>query len=80
MRLEHRDDAAAVQRARGGEGGADFRGMVAVVVNDFDAARHPLALEAPLDADESLQRVGRRMPALSTETSSAIRSACDAKP
>ena len=49
MGLEDDVDALEGAEAGGGEGGADFGGMVAVVVNDGDAGGFATELEAAID-------------------------------
>ena len=57
VRLERDDDAAILEPgARAGERGADLGGVVAVVVDDHDAARLAAYGEAPADAAEAGER------------------------
>src|SRR5581483_9017623 len=55
MRLEDRVDAAVTALARGGKSGADFSGVMGVVVNDSDAAHLSLNVEAAVHAAKALQ-------------------------
>ena len=48
-------DAFEAAGAGGGEGGANFRGMVAVVVDDGDAVDDAFCLEAAIDPAEVAQ-------------------------
>lgn len=51
--LEEDVDAPVAKFAGGGKGGADFGGVVAVVVDDGDAAGGAFVLEAAVDAAEA---------------------------
>src|SRR6185369_5661132 len=62
MRLEQRDEPPLrVDLTRGGEGGADLRRMVGVVVHDEDPVALALALEAADDPRERAERPGDRL-------------------
>ena len=50
VRLEQHVDAPEAAEPRGIQGGADFGGMMSVIVNDRDAAFFAAHLEAPLHA------------------------------
>ena len=58
VRLEDDMDAFVSALARGSERGANFRGMVAVVVDDGDAAGLTTLLEATVDAAETAEAFG----------------------
>src|SRR5581483_3502420 len=55
MRLEDNVDAAVTALARGGKSGANFSGVMGVVVNDSDAAHLSLNVEAAVHAAKALQ-------------------------
>ena len=56
--LEDDVDSAVAALAGGGEGGANLGGMVAVVVDDGDAARRAAKLKAPVDAAKVAEALG----------------------
>ncbi len=58
MGLEDDVDAAAGGFASRGKGGANFGGVVAVVVDDGDAADLTALLEAPVDSAKMEQAFG----------------------
>ena len=58
MRLEDHMDAALRALACGGERGANFSGMVAVVVDHRDASRRSALLEAAIDTAKIGESLG----------------------
>ena len=58
MGLEDDVDALVAALAGGGEGGANFGGVVAVVVDDGDAAGLAAKLEAAIDTAEVAEALG----------------------
>src|SRR5579885_501779 len=56
VRLEQHVNAAETAQPRGRQGGADFGGMMAVVVDDRDAALLAADLKAPVHAVKGLER------------------------